>query len=180
MRLAIVAIAGCALTSKSPPLDVRYYTPTDVDTTVVERSAPASSVKIRLDRVSASSHLRSRIAYRASPTELELYETRRWTEPPEAFVRRSLEHELVERGVLVTGGKALELDVEVVAFEERGAPPTAHVRLRYMLIDDRVVIADGIVAVEQPAEGDFASFVAAIGKALDKASAKLVAEVVAR
>jgi cholesterol transport system auxiliary component len=179
MRLGLVAaaIAGCALTSKSPPLDVRYYA---LETTAAERTVDASRVKIRLGRVSASSHLRSRIAHRASPIEIELYETRRWTEPPEAYVRRSLEHELVERGALVTGGKALELEVEVVAFEEQRAPPTAHVRLRYVLIDDRLVIANGIVAVDQPVAGDFASFVAAIGEALDMASAQLVAEVVAR
>ena len=177
MRLPILlaAVTGCALTSKSPPLDVRYYT---LETAPVARSADVSRVKIRLGKVSASSHLRSRIAYRASSIEIELYETKRWAEPPQTLVRRALERQLAARSALVTGGKAMELEVEVVAFEERGAPPTAHVRLRYVMIDDRRVVVDGIIDVERPSSGDFASFVDALGNALDEASAKLVDEVI--
>ena len=171
----LAVVAGCALTSKSPPLDVRYYT---LETAPVARSADASSVKIRLGRVSASSHLRARIAYRASAIEIELYETKRWAEPPQTLVRRALERQLAARRALVPGGQAMELEVEVVAFEEHGAPPTARVRLRYVMIDDRAVVVDGIIDVERPAAGDFASFVDALGKALDDASARLVDEVI--
>jgi ABC-type uncharacterized transport system auxiliary subunit len=173
--ILVAAVAGCALTSKSPPLEVRYYT---LEAAPVERHANESRVKIRLGRVSASSHLRSRVVYRASPIEIELYETKRWAEPPETLVRRAVENQLAARRALVTGGKAMELEVEVVAFEERGAPRTAHVRLRYVMIDQRDVVVDDIVDVERPTTGDFASFVDALGKALDDASAKLVDEVI--
>ncbi|HEX5063556.1 MAG TPA: ABC-type transport auxiliary lipoprotein family protein [Kofleriaceae bacterium] len=174
-RLALLALAGCALTSKSPPLDVHYYTP-DVSPTTQAYALP-SDTKIRLGRVSAASHLRARIAYRVSPTQIEFYETRRWAESPEAYARRALEQVLAERGVLVTGGKALQLDVEVVTFEEvRDPRPLARVGLRYTLIDNRVVIREGTVETEHTAGPSFDSFVVAIGQALDDASLQIASE----
>jgi len=174
LRIVLLGLAGCALTSKSPPLDIHYYAPQTSE--VVPKSEP-KEIKIRLGRVFSGSHLRTRIAYRASPIEIEFYETRRWTEPPEAFVRRALERALIGRGVLVTGGKALKLDVEVLGFEEVRSPQVARVSLRYMLIDDRVVVASGVVEVERPATQGFASFVTALGAAIDEACARLVEEV---
>jgi len=174
-RLAVLALAGCALTSKSPPLDVHYYTP-DISP-ISQAYAMPSQTKIRLGRVSAGSHLRARIAYRTSPTEIEFYETRRWTESPDAYARRALEQVLADRGVLVTGGKALELEVEVVTFEEVREPrPLARVGLRYKLIEDRVVVREGTVETERPAGATFDSFVVAIGKALEDASVQIASE----
>jgi ABC-type uncharacterized transport system auxiliary subunit len=175
LRLALLALAGCALTSKAPPLDVHYYTP-DI-TPIAQAYAIPSETKIRLGRVSAGSHLRARIAYRVSPTEIEFYETRRWTESPDAYARRALVQVLADRGVLVTGGKALELDVEVVTFEEVRSPRSlARVGLRYTLIDNRVVIREGTVETERAAGATFDSFVVAIGKALEDASVQIASE----
>ena len=170
----VVALAGCTLFSKAPPLDIRYYEPKLVTSGA---SGEESTTKIRLGQVSSGSHLRSRIAYRLSPTGIELYETRRWAEPPSDYVRRALEQELVRRGALVTGGKALELEVEVIAFEEVRAPKLAgRVALRYLLIADRDVVREGLIEVERPAGADFESVVVAIGQALDEASRRVVAE----
>jgi ABC-type uncharacterized transport system auxiliary subunit len=83
--------------------------------------------------------------------------------------------------VLVTGGVAPELEVEVIAFEEvRGPQPLGRVRLRYRLIDRREVIAESTVDITRPAGEDFASKVNAIGGALDEASVRLTDEVIAR
>ncbi len=174
----LVMLAGCggALTKKAPPLDIRYY---GIQSAPMEQSAEPSKTKIRLGRISAGAHLRSRIAYRASPVEIEFYETRRWTEPPEDFARRALERALVEQGVLVTGGTALQLEVELIAFEEvRGPKLGGRVVLRYMLIDNRTVIREGVIEAVRPANGDFNTLVVAIGKALDDASESVVSEVV--
>lgn len=172
----VVALAGCALTKKAPPLDVRYYA---LQSAPAEQSSPPSETKIRLGRVTAGSHLRSRIAFRASPVEIEFYETRRWTEPPEEYVRRALERALVEQGVLVTGGTALQLQVEVIAFEEVRGPPTGgRVMLRYVLIDNRTVVREGVIESVRPAGDDFSALVVAIGRALDDASESLVSEAV--
>lgn len=172
--VAFLVLASCALTSKAPPLDIHYYAP---EVTPVESGAAPSETKIRLGHVSASSHLRARIAYRSSPTEIEFYETKRWTEPPDAYVRRALEQVLADRGVLVTGGKALELEVEVVTFEEvRDPRPLARVGLRYKVIDNRAVVREGTIETERPAGSNFDSVVVAIGKAIDDASVQIASE----
>lgn len=174
LRIVVLGLASCALTRKSPPLDIHYYAPQSSE--VAPASEP-TEIKIRLGRVFAGSHLRSRIAYRASPIEIEFYETKRWTEPPEAFVQRALERMLIARGVLVTGGKALKLDVEVLGFEEVRSPQVARVSLRYMLIDDRQVVSSGVVEVERPATQGFDSFVTALGAAIDDACERLAEKV---
>lgn len=174
----LVALAGCALTKKAPPLDVRYYA---LQSTPIEQTAePTEGARIRLGRVFAGSHLRTRIAYRSSPVEIEFYETRRWTEPPEDYVRRAIERALVERGVLVTGGVALQLQIEVLAFEEvLGPPVSGRVSLRYMLIDNRKVVREGVIEAVRPAgnDYDFSALIVAIGRAMDEASASVVSEV---
>jgi cholesterol transport system auxiliary component len=178
LSLLSLALAGCALLgSKAPPFEVNYYTPPITEPG--ERGSPPGGIRIRLGRVFAASHLRARIAYRTSPVSVELYETRRWTESPDAYVRRELESALFERGALVTGGNALELDVEVLAFEEvRGPPAAGRVRLRYVLVDRRTVVASGVVDVAREASGDFGAIVVAIGSALGEASDRIVSEVV--
>src|SRR5690349_17384433 len=118
-RLLPTVLGACALTSKAPPLEVHYYTP---KLSLAEPAGPLSRTKVRIGRVSASSQLRSRIAYRTSPTEFALYEERRWAESPDTYVRRALQQKLAARGALVTGGQSLVLDVEIVAFEERRTP----------------------------------------------------------
>jgi len=174
--LLLATLAGCSLFSKAPPLEITYFEPR---VTAGETRAEPTDVKIRLGRVSLGGHLRSRVAYRTSRSSIELYEGRRWAEPPSEYVQRALEQELVRRGALVTGGRALELDVEVIAFEEVRSPAHAgRVVLRYMLVDDRDVIREGVVEAERPAGADFESVVTAIGEALDQASRRVVAEAI--
>lgn len=177
----LILLGACALTSKSKPLDIEYFAPP-----IANRSDPTPSsdaargVKIRLRRVESGSHLRSRIAYRTSEVQLNFYDARRWTEPPDVYVRRALEQALYERGVLVTGGVAVDLEVEVVAFEQLEAERAGRVALRYRLVDRREVIAEDEVDVSRPASGDFTSLVAAIGDALDAACEQLVSDVIDR
>lgn len=173
-RLLVLAalLAGCALTSKSAPVDIRWFTPENatVHTAAAETRTPAC--KLRLGRVTSAAFLRSRIVFRSSASELAEYDDRRWTEDPEAYVRRALARTLFEekRAVQVVAGDAPVLDVEVVAFEEvrRGDARAGRVELTYVLHDDRDVLASGRLAVERPASSAEArDVVAAIGLALD-------------
>lgn len=168
MRAVVVciALAGCALTSKSAPLPLRYFSP-DVLTSPADDgvssqisrpvAAEPDALRVRLGRITPSAHLRYSIVHREPGFELEPYEQLRWTERPDAYVRRALEHELFDDGQLVqaVAGRAPALDVEVIAFEEvrRGAQRSGRVELRYELTDDTAVLTRGVVTVERPARG---------------------------
>jgi cholesterol transport system auxiliary component len=179
-----LALSSCALTSNAPPLDIRYFSP------VAGASAPVSTTHadrtpLRLGRITPSAHLRYRIVYRSSAVEVALYEAFRWTDRPDAYVRRALEHELFEVRPLdrMLGGPAPTLDVEVTAFEEvrRGTRRAGRVELRYELEDSSSVIATGVVSVERPAaDARIESVVAAIGDALSAASSQLANTVAAK
>jgi cholesterol transport system auxiliary component len=174
MRIArslfVFAIAGCALTGKSKPIDIHYYAPV-LGTAALTPPEPA--MKVRLGRISASDHLRAPIAHRTSPVEIGVYDTRRWTDPPEIYVRRVLERELSSRGREET--EEVTLDVEVLAFEEVRTPrPAGRVQLRYRLRDQHGVLATGVITQAREARGsDFADVVVAIGAALDQAGVEL-------
>jgi cholesterol transport system auxiliary component len=171
MRIALsfVVVAGCALTERSKPIDIHYFAP-------VLGSAPLApaepELRVRLGRITASDHLRAPIAHRTSPVEIGVYDTRRWTDPPETYVRRVLERELVSRG---RGENEVTLDVEVMAFEEVREPRLAgRVQLRYRLRDRQGLLASGLITQARDARSnDFAAVVAAIGKALDQAAVEL-------
>ncbi|MDB4959823.1 MAG: hypothetical protein JWO36_7392 [Myxococcales bacterium] len=174
----MIILAGCALTSKSPPLQIRYFSP--------DASAPASKneqppvARLRLGRITESSLLQYRIVYRRSAVEVDSYETFRWTERPDAYARRSLSHALFDVRPLeqAIGGHAPSLDVEVISFEQLGRG--GRVQLRYQLHDDRVVLARGTVVAEREATTDqMDRIVIAIGAALDAASAEVADRVVA-
>ena len=98
--------------------------------------------RLRLGRLTSSANLRSPIVHRESAVELDTYETLRWTENPEDYVRRSLSRALFDDGRLeeVVGGAAVTLDVEVVAFEEarRENRHVGRVQLGYQLHDERL------------------------------------------
>ena len=181
--LAVLAVlGGCALTSRSAPLEVRYFSPEppppgprprpQADTAPAEHRA-----RVRLGRVVPSAHLREEIVRRTSAVELERSPIRRWTEQPDAYVRRALARALFDERPLdeAVGGRALTLHVEVVAFEEVvGARHVGRVGLHYRLHDERTVLDSGVVTVERDvAGGDFAAVVTAIGAALDEASARI-------
>jgi cholesterol transport system auxiliary component len=177
----IPVLAGCALTSKSQPVEIRHFSPAASDARATP-SAPAG-LRARLGRITSSTYLRYRIAHRRSPVEVELSDTLRWTEHPDEYVRRALSRSLFdERGVeQVVVGDAATLNVEVTAFEHvvRNGRHFGRVQLRYTIEGDRDVLDDGVATVEREARGaDITLVVAAIGAALDAASADVADRVV--
>jgi cholesterol transport system auxiliary component len=156
-RLALVVLFGssssCALTGKADALYPRFFSP-EVDN--APAAAPARvgpPLALRLGRVEAVSYVEERFAYRVEPLELSYYEDRRWTEPPERYLRRSLERELFQRrGIVRTvSGPGATLDVELAAFEElRSAPRRVRLVLNFSLHDDRQSQLERRVVVERP------------------------------
>lgn len=181
-RWLLGLVAGCALTSKAPPVDIHYFSPAGRPVAATPAHVAA---RARLGRVTASSYLRYRIAQRRSSVQVELSDSRRWTEQPEDYVRRSLSRALFNvRGVdQAVTGDALTLTVEVTAFEDvvREGKHFGCVQLHYQVDDDRDVLAADTVTVERPATGsDMSEIVTAIGDALEIASAEVADRVVAR
>ena len=182
--VVLVVLAGCALTSRSEPLEVRYFSPEPARAArAAQPDTPAGELaRVRIGRIEPSSHLRAEIVHRESPYELSRYESRRWTESPDAYVERSLERALFEARPLeeAVSGRALTLEVDVVAFEEIREPRHAgRVELRYRLTDERDVIDSGVVTAERPVrEAEFEGVVAAIGAALEEATGRVADAVV--
>lgn len=191
MKWLLLILTGCALTSRSAPVDIRYFSP--IAASPAQHGSPllhASTApvpgdlpRVRIGTVAPSDHLREDIARRTSPFELELYATRRWTEAPETYVQRALADALFQDRPLAeaVSGPAVTLHVDVLAFEEIAAPTAGgRVQLRYRLADERSVLAAGVITVERPAKGTgFVPIVAAIGAALEAASGQL-ADIVVR
>ena len=152
-------LAGCALTSKSDPLMPRYFSPdesrgrTQVAAAAVstERERETQPLELRLGRVTAASYLGERIVFRDSNYELGYYEERRWTERPEAYLRRAIARALFEdRGLRrVISGVGPTLDIELSELAELRSPAVARVRATYVLYDERVVRRQATVTVER-------------------------------
>lgn len=179
--LLAVILAGCALTSKAKPVEVRYFTPEHASP--AQSSTPATHAPLRLGRIGAASHLRGAIVHRDSRVELAPYETLRWSEAPDLYVRRAVSHELFETRGLVqaVSGDVPALDIDVLAFEEvrRGTACAGRVELQYVIRDDHRVLARGNVSVERTAANPtIEAVVAAIGDALQASSAELGTRVV--
>jgi cholesterol transport system auxiliary component len=171
--------------NKSTPVEVRYFTPEAVDVRVASAETRDATAKLRLGRVGSSRYLRSRIVYRHAASELAEYDDRRWTEDPEAYLRRSLARALFEdhRVVQAVGGPAPVLDVELVTFEElrRGSARFGRVELTYVLHDDRDVLASGRVSTERPAaSSEMSDVVAAISAALEATTSEVATVVTTR
>jgi ABC-type uncharacterized transport system auxiliary subunit len=149
---------GCALTSKSDPTLLRYYSLDAPRPREHPAGSPATGsppLQLRLGRVNAASYIRDRIAFRDSSVEVGYYDDLRWTEKPEAFVRRDLARALFEdEGVQeVVGGVGPTLDVDVDSFEELREPKhVALVALSWQLRDDTVVLLRQTIKVERPLE----------------------------
>lgn len=146
-------LSDCALTGKGDALYPRYFSP-EAEAASSTASVPAGPpLALRLGQVEAASHVEERFAYRLEPSELSYYEERRWTEPPERYLRRALEQELFQRrGIRRTvSGPGATLDIELTAFEELRTPP-ARVRLAlsFSLHDDRQSQLERHVVVERP------------------------------
>lgn len=192
LKLSIAAAllsSACALTSRSEPLQVRYFS--------ADMSAPAKlaqtqgprgpMVALRLDRVRSSAHLGEAIAYRTGVHELGYYDQERWTERPEAFLERGLERALFqEQGVTrVVGGISETLSVELVSFEEvRGSKPVARVEVGLTLHDEHASQLEQTIRVERPIEGDAgdeaARAVAALSDAMSEAVERIAQTVTGR
>jgi ABC-type uncharacterized transport system auxiliary subunit len=184
--LAMLVIPACSIVPpRSPPIEVRTFSAeVPASRAATERThAPNDDVpKVRLGHVAAAGNLHTRIVHRDSALELGEYETLRWAEDPEEYVRRSLSRTLFDERGIEQGihGNIPTIEVEVVAFEEvrRGASRAGRVELRYKLHDDKLVLASGDIVSEQPAAGnDIGQVVAAISRALEDATQK-VADVV--
>lgn len=148
------ALGACALTGKGDALHPRFFSPETPASAATEAAAPAGPpLALRLGQVDAASHLEERFAYRLDASELSYYEERRWTEPPERYLRRALERELFERrGIRRTvSGPGATLDIELTAFEElRTAPARVRLALSFSLHDDRQSQLERHVVVERP------------------------------
>jgi cholesterol transport system auxiliary component len=155
-----LALPGCALTSKADLMDIRYFT-------LAWQEAPpspspgrpsAEGPRLRLGRITASSHLRNRMVYRLSDVEVAVYEDRRWTERPEEYVRRALAQALFEERPIVhaVSGGGPAIDVELLAFDEVHGKSgrAARVTIRYAVQDDRTVFDAESVTVEVEIRGD--------------------------
>lgn len=184
--ILLAAQPGCALTSKAEALSPRYFNPQLV--AGPHSRAATQPFELRLGQVSSASHLDERISYRISAAEVGFYEDRRWTEIPEAFLRRALERELFEERRLsrVVSGIAPILDVELTSLEEvRGKPTRARVTLTVSLRDERRSLLERSVELEEPvseqAGADPAQRLAqALAVTLARAVQTVGAEVVAR
>ena len=151
--LSLALPLGCAFTSKGEALTPRYFSPAlDPARPADTSSAP---VELRIGRVEAAAYLEERIAYRVDDSELAYYDDRRWTEPPEQFVRRALESALFETHAFqrVVSGAAPTLDVELLSFDEvRGATPRARLSLLITLRDERRALLEQTLSAEVPLE----------------------------
>ncbi|HEX7835987.1 MAG TPA: ABC-type transport auxiliary lipoprotein family protein [Kofleriaceae bacterium] len=168
--------------SRSEPVELRYFSPESV-AAAGEHAEPGCGARLRLGRVTPSDQLQSRIARRESPVEVGFYETLRWTEPPDDYVRRALVRELFElRGLAQsTSRRDPTLDVEVVGFEEARVDgrPAGRVQLRYQLQDGDGVTRGEITRQRLAQGADIAQVVAAIGGAMADATSELASRVVA-
>ncbi len=150
LLIGAVVLSGCALLGKNDPLVPRYFTPEfDGD---APRAPVRSDLQLRLGRVEGWSHVRERMVARNSARELFYYEDRRWTERPEIYLRRALSRTLFEeRGVVASlSGRAVTLDVELIAFEEIEQPHKARMQALLLLRDDRIGLLEETITVEQP------------------------------
>ena len=192
MRTSAIAaaalLAGCALTSRPKPVEIRYFSPASQPPGAAgapARQALAGAPRLRLGRVTSSAHLRSRIVYRTSKVELAAYDQRRWTDEPEVYLRRSISRALFDERPLTeaVSGPAPTLDLELLGFEEvrRGDARSGRVELHYTLHDEDDVLASGRVDVERPAStASMEDVVGAIAAALDEASSEVAGVVAAR
>jgi ABC-type uncharacterized transport system auxiliary subunit len=188
LSCACALSSACALTSRSEPMQVRYFT---ADSAASQgASAPAVRgpvVSLRLDRVRSSAHLSESIAFRTGAHELGYYDQERWTERPEAFLERGLERAFFqEQGVTrVLGGISETLSVDLISFEEvRGEQPIARIEVGLTLHDERSSQLEQTIRVERPiaaAGADPAArTVAALSEALSEAIERIAQAVTER
>jgi ABC-type uncharacterized transport system auxiliary subunit len=185
--LAGPAFSGCALTQRSEAIPWQYFTPEGARAPELTSApingaatpgAPAARRPLCLGRVNAGTSLGTRIAYREGEHQMGYYDDRRWTEEPSRYVRRALERTLYqESGLQCTRDVTVPtLDVEVLGFEEQklATSHAARVELRAVLrTRERVLFDENVQVVDPVVGGSFDDVVAALGRALEKASRDL-------
>lgn len=182
------ALALCALLASCLPevmvAEPRYYTPLAPDSAApAEVRVSADAPLLRLRRVRAAAHLRERIVWRRSETELGFHDLARWTQPPADLVEQWLARELFERCGLrrALGGANPLLQVDVLAFDEVLEPErAARVELAARLSDARgAALLERTYRVQRPLDGrDSGALARAMGAALGDAIARLGADAV--
>lgn len=147
----LLAICGCALTSKSEPMHPRFFA---ADYAFDEpKQRLGRGIRVRLGRVTSADYLRQKMVFRRSAYELGYHEEDRWTERPEAYLERMLTRALFEvhgfeRAV---SGASPTLDAQLLAFEEwQSAPRRAHVEVKISLYDDGASRSEKTLTFEQP------------------------------
>jgi len=180
---ALLASPGCgiggALTAKSEALAPRYFEPEVAPAAVSTKAQPGSEV--RLGRISAASHLRDRRVVKRD-AELVFDDEKRWTERPDAYLRRAVARVLYEeQGVKqAVSGAAPVLDCELVHFEEveaGGKARSVRVGVVYAYHDERSVLASETFSVDVPIDGEGDTGVV---RAYEKALRQVVDRVVAK
>jgi len=171
--LLLALLPGCALTSKSDVLAIRWFTPETVKPRLTAAGAePRSGTSLELGRVTSGTNLREKIAFRDDAREVGWYDDKRWTERPETYVRRQLARTLFEEHGMTRAlaGQAPVLDVEVVAFEEVKRPHAARIQLRAVLHDADRALYERTITAEKPVTGArFEDVVQAMAGALEEA-----------
>jgi len=173
--LVSIALAGCVFRQSDAP---RYFHPDSVALSSeppLDDGAPARTIRLRTVR--ARPFLRERIVWR-TPTEYGMYEQRRWSELPEAYVERGIASAL-KREVhidLTDDPRVPTLSATVTAFDEVVAP--AHVA--NVPVDAALSATDGHRLFERRfsaeavvTDDDPPSLVHAMGAALDDVSAQV-------
>jgi hypothetical protein len=168
-------MTACALTSRAPPTDVRYFSP---QITAQPLVTPCNAA-IRIAKWSSSAHLRYRVTRRRSAVEVSLVDRERWTEYPETYVRRSFGRML---GVHQAYESATSVTVNVLAFDdvERAGRRFGRVELEYEISNESKLVGRGVVVAERAALApDMLAVVEALSQALDAASKDLLEQVFA-
>ena len=188
--LTCAALSGCALTQKSDPVTLRYFAP-DSASASREPASDASlgrGLELRIGRVNAASSIKDRISFRDETHEVGYYDDLRWSEKPEAYLRRAVGRALFEdRGVReLVGRPGSTLEVELDAFEELRAPRhVARVEVTWMLRDEQEVKLQRTFSVERPiaavaadrrADAIASAMAAALGEAVSTIASGAVGE----
>jgi len=177
--LALIALAGCVFRQSDPP---RYFRPDSAALSPESTPDDSSGKKaIRLRAVRARPFLRERIVWR-TPTEYGMYEQRRWSELPEAYVERALASALRRQAHvdLTNEARAPTLYVDVTAFDEVLDPKhVADVAVDVTLTTagSRRLLERGFSAEAPISDDDPSSLVRAVGAALDDVSAQVAQSV---
>ena len=185
--LAMLVGGGCALLSRGTPLKPQYFDPLSSGAPGVTEAMPDSGATpecaIQIGDISASEDLGEGIAFRSAPHQIGYYESRRWSESPDNYLRRALERRMFDaqrcRRVLSNTGRTL--DVRLLAFEEqRGPSHRARVAVHVVLSDDQAVLHEETIDWARPCpagDGDaaFEGFVKAISQTLDDVVERVVA-----